>query len=82
MHHSIADGIALARVLFSMTDEQPDAGIEPERADGHSRRRLAGLVGPLNMGARLAGRAMHEGFELLTHPASNCSLTPRVSCRI
>ena len=44
MHHSIADGIALARVLFSMTDEEPDAGIEPEGARGRSRGRLSGLV--------------------------------------
>ena len=30
MHHCIADGIALARVLLSLTDATPDAGIEPE----------------------------------------------------
>ena len=29
MHHCIADGIALARVLLSLTDSEPDAGIEP-----------------------------------------------------
>ena len=29
MHHCIADGIALARVMLSLTDEQPDAGIAP-----------------------------------------------------
>jgi hypothetical protein len=33
MHHSIADGIALARVLMSMTDGQPDAGIAPSPAE-------------------------------------------------
>jgi diacylglycerol O-acyltransferase / wax synthase len=68
MHHSIADGIALARVLFSMTDEQPDAGIEPEGAAAKGHRPLAGLVRPFEIGAHLAQQAMHEGFELLTHP--------------
>jgi WS/DGAT/MGAT family acyltransferase len=68
MHHSIADGIALARVLFSMTDEEPDAGIEPEGARGRDRRRLSGLVRPVNIGTHLAQHAVHEGFELLTHP--------------
>ena len=27
MHHCIADGIALARVMLSLTDSEPDAGI-------------------------------------------------------
>ena len=70
MHHSIADGIALARVLFSMTDEQPDAGII-RRAGGRSvRGRLAPVTAPLGAGAHVAGAVMHEGFELLSHPVS------------
>jgi diacylglycerol O-acyltransferase len=52
VHHCIADGIALARVLLSLTDESPDAGIATG-ADGTGRsdgadgrlRRLTGLVG-------------------------------------
>ena len=36
MHHCIADGIALARVMLSLTDSEPDAPIEPDR-----RRTLA-----------------------------------------
>ncbi len=68
MHHSIADGIALARVLLSMTDDQPDAGIAPEppRANGH--RRIDGLMRPVNTGMHLAQDVMHEGFALLSHP--------------
>jgi diacylglycerol O-acyltransferase / wax synthase len=68
MHHSIADGIALARVLFAMTDERPDAGIAHEHAPSHRRSRLNGLVRPVNVGAHLAQGAVHEGFALLTHP--------------
>jgi WS/DGAT/MGAT family acyltransferase len=33
MHHCIADGIALARVLLSLTDDGSDAGIAPPAAD-------------------------------------------------
>jgi hypothetical protein len=32
MHHCIADGIALARVMLSLADSEPDAGIAPPAA--------------------------------------------------
>jgi len=68
MHHSIADGIALARVLLSMTDEHPDAGIEAE-TDGHVKHGpIDALTRPLEASAQLAGAAIHEGFELVSHP--------------
>ena len=45
LHHCIADGIALMRVLLSLTDDPPNVqnGIAPEAADqdGHSSRREA-----------------------------------------
>lgn len=68
MHHSIADGIALARVLLSMTDDQPDAGIAPERPRANGNRRIDGLMRPVNAGMHLAQDIMHEGFTLLSHP--------------
>ena len=68
MHHSIADGIALSRVLLSMTDDQPDAGIAPAVDGGAGGGRLGSLGRPLAAGAHLAGGALHEGFELLAHP--------------
>ncbi len=70
MHHSIADGIALARVLLSMTDERPDAGISPPAEGRVTRGRLAPVARPLAAGAHLVGAAMHEGLEVLTHPGS------------
>jgi diacylglycerol O-acyltransferase len=48
MHHCIADGIALARVMLSLTDSQPDAGVEPaapERIRTQSRGRAASAAG-------------------------------------
>jgi WS/DGAT/MGAT family acyltransferase len=63
VHHAVADGMALARVLLSLTDEQPDAGFTPpaERtAPSHSR---LGQVG------NQVGHLVHEGFETLVHPS-------------
>jgi WS/DGAT/MGAT family acyltransferase len=57
MHHCIADGIALARVLLSLTDEDVDAGVAPPA--GHARH---GIVG------RLAAAGLHEAFDVLNHP--------------
>ena len=75
MHHCIADGIALARVMLSLTDEQPDAGIAPApprpsrgrgpaRAVAHRGRAAAGAA------THAAGALAHEGVEMLVHPRS------------
>jgi diacylglycerol O-acyltransferase len=66
VHHCVADGIALARVLMSLTDEHPDAELAPP-AEAHAHSRL---TGPAIAGLRLVDGALHEGRELLTHPAS------------
>jgi diacylglycerol O-acyltransferase / wax synthase len=70
MHHSIADGIALARVLLSMTDERPDAGISPSADRRSTGGRLGSVKRPLAAGAHVIGAAVHEGFEVLAHPGS------------
>jgi diacylglycerol O-acyltransferase len=60
IHHSIADGIALARVMLTLTDGgEPGAGIA-EAATGNGSR-IAGL-------GSLARAAVHEGVETLLHP--------------
>jgi diacylglycerol O-acyltransferase len=70
MHHAIADGIALARVMLSLTD----GGSEPSRfaaspsSNGGVLSRLTGLVGPAGA-AVAAGRAVaHESIEAVLHP--------------
>ncbi len=79
MHHCIADGIALARVLLSLTDSDPDAGIEPHvPVAAPGRRRLRSVVTRPAAGAVHAGRAAvgalaHEGFEMLLHPSAELS---------
>jgi diacylglycerol O-acyltransferase / wax synthase len=70
MHHSIADGIALARVLLSMTDEAPEAGISPSTDERRRPGRLAPVTRPLAAGAHLIDAAVHEGFDVLSHPRS------------
>jgi diacylglycerol O-acyltransferase / wax synthase len=69
IHHCIADGIALSRVLLSLTDSHPDAGIAPQR-DGAGRGLLGSIAAPVKAGAQLAQAGVHEGIEILTHPTS------------
>jgi diacylglycerol O-acyltransferase / wax synthase len=69
IHHCIADGIALSRVLLSLTDSHPDAGIAPPR-DGAGRGLLGSIAAPIKAGAQVAQAGIHEGIEILTHPTS------------
>lgn len=74
MHHCIADGIALARVMLSLTDLTPDAPapeIEPEgrERDRGLLRRAAGPLAPaVDAGRAVAGALAHEGLETLMNP--------------
>lgn len=44
LHHSLADGIALVRVLLSMSDAAPDDDLVEPAEDGHRRGRLGAAV--------------------------------------
>jgi diacylglycerol O-acyltransferase / wax synthase len=58
MHHCIADGIALTRVLLSLTDDgESSAGVAEEDPGEHH-----GLL------AELAATGLHEAREVATHP--------------
>jgi diacylglycerol O-acyltransferase / wax synthase len=70
IHHSIADGIALARLMFSMTDTRPDAGIGSPVEQQPASGRTGALTRPLAVGAHVLGAAANEGLEVLTHPRS------------
>ncbi len=83
MHHAIADGIALARVMLSLTDDLGDgaavdmAGFE-EDAAGEGPGPLGRIAAPLRSGAA-AGRAVaetgvHAAVETLLHPRSVADL--------
>jgi WS/DGAT/MGAT family acyltransferase len=66
LHHCIADGIALMRVLLSLTDDPPNVqnGIAPEAADqdGHSSRREATRT---PSAATYGGRLISQGLEVI-----------------
>jgi WS/DGAT/MGAT family acyltransferase len=74
MHHAIADGIALARLLLSLTDEggQPLDFVPGGDGGAAPAGRLAGLAGgaarPARAAAGAARVAVHEGVETLLHP--------------
>ncbi len=88
MHHCIADGIALARVLLSLTDSTPDAGIEAaEPAPSHDHGGISGAVGDVLRPARqaasltrsLAGALAHEAIEVARDPAELVDLAGSAS---
>lgn len=77
IHHCIADGIALARVLLSLTDPSPDASPVPRDAPrrddrGTGRGPLGRIVAPAaGMAAGVlgtAGAVAHESVEVIRHP--------------
>lgn len=74
MHHCIADGIALARVMLSLTDPAPDRPAPSIAAHHHDRERglLDRAAGPLAPALRttrsLAGALARESAETLRNP--------------
>jgi WS/DGAT/MGAT family acyltransferase len=69
LHHCIADGIALIRVLLSMTDDAPDAP-EAEAPPADERPgQPAGPAAAARKTVRAAERLMADGIEVLLDPA-------------
>jgi WS/DGAT/MGAT family acyltransferase len=85
IHHCIADGIALARVMLALTDSEADPGIAPRpqaRAAG-SRLGLDTLTRPagaaLSAARRVTGAVVHEGLETLARPGHLTELATTAS---
>jgi diacylglycerol O-acyltransferase / wax synthase len=79
IHHCIADGIALVRVMLSLTDDAPDAPIgraprragrrpDKEHAAGALELLVQPLAGALRGAVRLSGDALEKYLELLRDP--------------
>ena len=70
MHHAIADGIALGRVLLSLTDSdgQPVEFAPGSPPDAGVGARLAGLARPATAAISASRALAHEGAEALLHP--------------
>lgn len=72
-HHCIGDGIALMRVLLSLTTTDPDQDAAPmDEPSGHGRSRMAGATRRMLVAGSTvtgAGRlALREGVQVLTAP--------------
>jgi WS/DGAT/MGAT family acyltransferase len=63
LHHALADGIALTRVLLSLTDEQPDDDLGAQPAAVRARRGVLGESGHL---ARATGAALLDASRVIT----------------
>jgi diacylglycerol O-acyltransferase len=63
VHHCIADGVALVRVMLSLTDESPNP--KPKRAT--NKERAAGFKLPLDWLPAAIGRGLAGGRELITN---------------
>jgi len=70
IHHCIADGIALARVMLSITDGgEPGQRPTPPSPSRGTLGRLAALPrGALSAARGLGAAAIHEGIETAAHP--------------
>jgi WS/DGAT/MGAT family acyltransferase len=80
IHHCIADGIALSRVLLGLADESPDEGARPIEDPPTAKPRSSGSSNPLSAltGATrgavsavtgAAGALAHESLEITKHPS-------------
>jgi diacylglycerol O-acyltransferase / wax synthase len=86
MHHCIADGIALARVMLSLTDSDPDAGIAPpltDRPRAPSAGLLPGLARSTERALAAAGHtgwaAVRHGADVVTSPSRAVSLAGAIA---
>jgi len=73
LHHCIADGIALMRVLLSLTDDSPDAVfVEEEERERGRRGLLRGAFGPAigiaKTTGRVSGTMVRESVKTVRHP--------------
>src|SRR5579862_6545873 len=69
MHHCIADGIALARVMRSMTDSMPDAGITAPRGERPRPRSAWLLPDVVGSTERILAASGHAGLAAARHGA-------------
>jgi diacylglycerol O-acyltransferase len=77
LHHCIADGLALVKVLLSMTDDSPDAPW-PQAPEYQPRKlgRLARMLVPAVKAAKMAEKTLRtsemlldEGYQTLVNPS-------------
>ncbi len=79
LHHSIGDGIALIRVLLSLTDDSEEAPWRFAAARAGRRSGLAGIMRRARKSARnvqkVSEAVAHEGLEMIRTPEKIVDLT-------
>ncbi len=65
LHHCLADGMALSHMLLGMTDEGAAKAAAERQQNHHAPRSPLALISDM---ARAADHALHEGWELISHP--------------
>jgi len=85
IHHCVGDGVSLARVMLSLTDFEPDAGIElrePEHPARAGEVRVPGVaafgVRLLGGAGRVAAKAVSQGLEVAVSPSHGARLAGAV----
>ncbi len=85
IHHCIGDGVSLARVMLSLTDSEPDAGIELPEAEHRAPAAEVGVPGLAAFGVRFltgAGRvgsaAVRQGLQVVVSPSHAARLAGAV----
>ncbi len=85
MHHCIADGIALARVMLSLTDSKPDAGIGPPEREPAGTGRPGPIGDALDSAIeafgdvkRIGGAALRQGIDMAGSPSHAAKLAGAV----
>jgi WS/DGAT/MGAT family acyltransferase len=81
MHHCIADGIALARVMLSLADSAPDAGIAPSDERYTPAATRGPLIGATGAAFRLFGSVGSAGLTAARQGA-NIATSPRHAGRL
>jgi diacylglycerol O-acyltransferase len=86
IHHCIADGVSLARVMLALTDSEPDAGIELAEHEHRAPAAQAGMPVLPEFGARLlagAGRvsaaAVRQAVQVAASPSHAARLAGAVA---
>ncbi|HJZ46618.1 MAG TPA: wax ester/triacylglycerol synthase family O-acyltransferase [Roseiflexaceae bacterium] len=71
LHHCMADGIALVRVLLSLTDEsaEPPAPSSTIETAGNDRSPYTSPIGAANATVRAAEKLIDQGIEALLEPS-------------
>ena len=85
MHHCIADGIALARVMLSLADSQPDAGVQPAapelirtRSRGYAASAAGSAVAALAGAGSVGLTAVRQGVGIAGSPSHAARLAGAV----